>query len=260
MDYHVDLGIFRGPLDLLLHLVKRHEVEITDIPIAVIAEQYLRHLEVLRAINVEAVGEFLVMASTLMEIKSKMMLPRAVSAEDEPAEDPRGELVRQLVAYRQFRDAADRLDELAQQQSTRLPRQQFEKPAPVLDPRQQPIQQVELWDLVSAFDRLLRATLTATSESLAADETSQQDYMDEVLERLAAQSRLEFNDLFSPPHTRVRLVGLFLALLELIKIGRVRAEQEAAFGPIWITRREQAESSPFEYGATTPECPTDKSP
>jgi segregation and condensation protein A len=262
MDYHVDLGIFRGPLDLLLHLVKRHEVEITDIPMAVITEQYLRHLEVLRAINVEAVGEFLVMASTLMEIKSKMMLPRAERAAEEPDDDPRRELVRQLVAYRQFRDAADRLDALAQQQAARLPRQQFEKPLPLLDPRQQPIQQVELWDLVSAFDRLLRATLTAPcEETLAVDETPQQDYMDEVLKRLAAaaQARLEFNDLFTPPQTRLRLVGLFLALLELIKLGRVRAEQEAAFGPIWIIRRDPAESSPLDLGATT-ETATDRSP
>lgn len=241
-DYQVELQNFRGPLDLLLHLVRRHEVEITEIPIAVITEQYLRYLEVLQMINYEAVGDFLVMASTLMEIKSKMMLPRPEAAADEVPDDPRSELVRQLVAYRQFREAADQLDRLAQQQSARLPRQAFEKPAPVTDPRQQPIQQVELWDLVSAFDRLLRATLTTTTATLIDDETPQQAYMDEITERLSGhpEERVRFEDLFTPPVTRLRLVGLFLALLELIKLGRVLATQDVPFGPIWLNWRSEA--------------------
>lgn len=240
MDYRVDLSVFHGPLDLLLHLVRRHEVDVADIPIALIAEQYLRHLEVLQAINVEAVGDFLVMASTLMEIKSKLMLPRATAAGEEAQADeeadPRAELVRQLVAYKQFRAAAQRLEALAEQQAVRLPRQTFEKPAPLGDPSQQPIQQVELWDLVSAFDRLLRATLTAGSHALVDDETPQQAYMDEMTQRLTAApgQRLEFEQLFTPPRTRARLVGLFLALLELMKAGSLQAEQTEPFGPIWI--------------------------
>src|SRR5260221_2979383 len=122
MYYRVELDIFRGPLDLLLFLVKRHEVDILDIPIARIAEQYLHYLEVLRLIDVERAGEFLVLASTLMEIKSKMLLPRAETATDHEA-DPRQELVRQLLEYKQFKDAAVLLQERTEQQSLRYARQ-----------------------------------------------------------------------------------------------------------------------------------------
>src|SRR5262245_56727566 len=145
MDYQLDLPVFRGPLDLLLYLVKRHEVEIFDIPIAVITEQYLRYLEVLQQIDVEQAGDFLVMASTLMEIKSRMLLPQEQAPDAEPVEDPRQELVQQLVAYKKYRDAAQKLEGLVEQQAVRLPRQVHERPEPLRDPGKQPLEQVELW-------------------------------------------------------------------------------------------------------------------
>jgi segregation and condensation protein A len=238
-EYRVELPTFRGPLDLLLYLVKKHEVEILDIPIAVIVSSYVQYLEVLQLIDIEATGDFLVMASTLMEIKSRMMLPaaevdEAADPSDEQKVDPRTELVKQLVAYRRYREAAEELERLAAKQTSRWPRGYHEKPA-VLDPKQQPLQQVELWDLVSAFDRLLRATLSHQQQAIVIDDTPQHVHMANMLEQLQqGAGRVAFEDLFLPPHTKGRLIGLFLALLEHIKMGYIVAEQDVTFGRIYV--------------------------
>src|SRR5438128_1209605 len=213
MDYLVELDTFRGPLDLLLYLVKRNEVDICDIPMARIAEQFREYLNVLQLIDVEWAGEFLVMAATLMEIKSRMLLPRSeegLTAE----EDPRLELVRQLIEYKKFKDAAAVLEEHAERQQTRLPRLPVELPA-APDPAVQPLQRVELWDLVSAFGRLMRETLALQPRQIIVDQTPVQVHMDWILQQLDRQPRLAFAALFTPPYQRSRLVGLFLAILEL---------------------------------------------
>src|SRR5919201_4621378 len=129
MDYRVELPEFHGPLDLLLYLVKKNEVDVRDIPIAPIAEQFLAYLEVLQVADVELAGDFLVMASTLMEIKSKMLLPQAAAAPEAEEADPRRELVRQLVEYKKFKEAAARLESRADDRQRRLPRQPGETPA-----------------------------------------------------------------------------------------------------------------------------------
>jgi segregation and condensation protein A len=232
MDYQVDLDVFRGPLDLLLFLVKRNEVDIIDIPIARVAEQFLEYLSVLELIDVERAGDFLVMAATLMEIKSRMLLPRG-AADDEEEADPRLELVRQLVEYKRFKDAALVLEAQAERQLSRLPRAPLELPTEV-DPAQQPLRQVELWDLVSAFGRLMRETLALQPQQIVVDQTPVQVYMTWIMERLAQQSPLAFSALFAPPYTRGRLVGIFLAILELIKARSVLVEQPTAFGEIEI--------------------------
>jgi segregation and condensation protein A len=223
MDYQVDLASFRGPLDLLLFLVKRQEVDIRDIPIAKIAEQFHDYLHVLELIDIEHAGDFLVMAATLMEIKSRMLLPRSELEDDEEA-DPRQELVKQLLEYKQFKDAAALLEIKAEAQQARLARQ-----APVLDtemdPAQQPLRVVELWDLVSAFDRLMRETLALAPQQIVVDETPVQVYQQEILSRLNQAQCLSFMEVFNPPRTRARLVGMFLAILELMKNSQIIAEQ-----------------------------------
>src|SRR4051812_2584563 len=164
MEYQVEIETFRGPLDLLLYLVKRQEVDILDIPIARVADQFLEYLRVLQVVDVERAGDFLVMAATLMEIKSRMLLPRAVLAsDDEP--DPRQELVRQLVEYKKFKDAAQHLEAFADKQASRLPRQATEL-LPNQSLVEQPVRQVELWDLVSSFGRLMRETSTLESRRI----------------------------------------------------------------------------------------------
>src|SRR5207244_3871083 len=233
MDYQVNLDVFRGPLDLLLFLVKRNEVDICDIPIARVAEQFLDYLRVMEFIDVEHAGDFLVMAATLMEIKSKMLLPRSDSDEEEGA-DPRLELVRQLIEYKKFKDAAGLLEAQAERQLSRLPRAPMEA-VNLVDPAQQPLRQVELWDLVSAFGRLMRETLALQPQQIVVDQTPVQVYMNMILERLERERRLPFSTLFTPPYERSRLVGLFLAILELARMRRVAAEQEQEFGEIWMT-------------------------
>jgi segregation and condensation protein A len=233
MDYQVNLDTFRGPLDLLLYLVKRNEVDICDIPIARMAEQFLEYLRVLELIDVEWAGDFLVMAATLMELKSRMLLPRGEQTADDDA-DPRLDLVRQLIEYKKFKDASALLEAEAERQLCRLPRQAVE-PVPSPDPAQQPLQAVELWDLVSAFGRLMRETLAIQPRQIVVDETPIHVYMEEIAARLAQEGPLAFSGLFTPPHTRGRLLGLFLAILELIKARRLQAEQSGIFGDIHLS-------------------------
>ena len=233
MDYQVDLDAFHGPLDLLLYLVKRDEIDIRDIPMARVAEQFRDYLNVLQFIDVEQAGEFLVMAATLMEIKSRMLLPRA--EEQEAEEDPRLDLVRQLIEYKEFKEAAALLEARADQQSFRLARQPA-SPPPDADPTQQPLRRAELWDLVSAFGRIMRETLSQQAEHIVVDHTPLQVYIDEVMNRLAEGQWLPFSALFTPPCGRARLVGLFLAVLELIKRGWLAADQPEPFTEIRLTR------------------------
>ena len=232
MDYTVQLESFQGPLDLLLFLVKRQEVDIRDIPIARVAEQFLEYLQVLQLIDVEWAGEFLVMAATLMEIKSRLLLPRS---EEELVEDddPRLELVKQLIEYKKYKEAAVLLDEQAERQQTRLARMPLELPAP-LDPSRQPLRRVELWDLVSAFGRLMRETSALRPRQIVMDETPLHVHMERIMEMLRRNQRLPFAEVFAPPHTRGRLLGLFLATLELIKVNKIQAEQPQLFGDLWL--------------------------
>ncbi len=230
MDYLVNLDVFRGPLDLLLYLVKRDEVDIRDIPIAKVARQFQEYLEVLVLIDVELAGDFLVMAATLMEIKSKLLLPRTeeMTAEED---DPRLELVRQLIQYKQFKEATAVLDARAEEQARRLARVPLPGPAAAQTTTLQP---VELWDLVSAFGRLMRETLANQPQQITVDHTPLHVHMENVLRRLRAEGA-SLSSLFTPPFSRSRLVGLFLAILELTRRFRVAAEQSDLFGDVWVT-------------------------
>jgi segregation and condensation protein A len=242
MDYQVNLDTFRGPLDLLLYLVKHDEIDIRDIPIARVTAQFLDYMRLIELIDVELAGDFLVMAATLMEIKSKMLLPRDAEAADEEG-DPRQELVRQLLEYKKFKDAAALLEAQAEKHMSRLPRQTVE-PAAELDPAQQPLRAVELWDLVSAFGRLMRETLALAPQQIVIDETPIHVHMESIVARLEREPRLSFRDLFTPPYTRGRLLGLFLAILELIKARQVVAEQPEPFGEIVLSKLSEVSTGP----------------
>ena len=231
MDYRVDLDTFRGPMDLLLFLVKRHEVDIFDIPISKITDRYCEYLNAIRLIDVERAGEFLVLAATLMEIKSKMLLPQNPE-NPEDADDPRLELVKQLVEYRKFKDAAAVLESRAEEQSSRFAR---EAPAEPDKPGAPPLRPVELWDLVSAFGRLLRDAAALQPTPIIVDDTPQAVYQSQIRMRLKREPRIPFRDLFQAPYNRGRLIGLFLAVLELMKMKQVRVEQDDLFGEIWVS-------------------------
>lgn len=257
MDYKVDLPTFRGPLDLLLFLVKQHEVDLYDIPIASITEQFLAYLNLIQVIDVEGAGEFLVMAATLMEIKSKMMLPRS-DEEGKAEEDPRLELVKQLLEYKKYKEAAALLEEHAQRQQTRVPRLPLELPGRP-DLSQQPLRKVELWDLVSAFGRLMRETVAASPSHIAVDETPLQVHMDRIVELLKKHERMTLSDLFTPPRTRGRLLGLFLATLELIRSRVAWCEQPDPFGDYWLRLAEPVAADLAVVSAETPSPPAAES-
>ncbi|HEV3136817.1 MAG TPA: segregation/condensation protein A [Pirellulales bacterium] len=233
MEFRVDLEIFRGPLDLLLYLVRKHEVEIVDLPIAPITQQFLEYLAVLKELDVNAVGDFLEMASTLIEIKSRMVLPRGGEIEDELA-DPRQELVRRLLEYKKFKDAASMLEERSRSWQERFPRLANDLPPRTRNLGEEGIQELELWDLVSAFGRIMRDNQAIAPSSIVYDETPIHVYMAEIKARLAERGRLAFRELFRPGMYKSALVGMFLAILELVRHQRVRTEQNELFGEIWI--------------------------
>ena len=247
MDFRVDLDIFRGPLDLLLYLVRKHEVEIVDIPIATITDQYLEHLAVIEQLDVNAVGDFLAMAATLIEIKSQQVLPRADEVQDE-LDDPRKELVRQLLEYKRFRDAASILEERSRAWQQRYPRLDSDLAPRERNLAEEPIHEVELWDLVSAFGRIIRDTELAKPSNIIYDETPIHVYMARIHASLQRRGQLAFSELFDPGMHKSTLVGIFLAVLELVRHARVRVEQNELFGEIWLLPRDDA-TEPLDLSA-----------
>src|SRR2546423_1410407 len=230
-NYLVALDTFHGPLDLLLYLVKRNEVDVLDVPIAKLADQFLEFMEAVREVDVELAGDFLVMAATLMEIKARSLLPADAEPGEEDEPDPRRELVKQLLEYRRFKDAAAALEERAERQSARLARVAPEEPTV---PGAPPVRSVELWDLVSAFARLMRETHALRPQTVVVDDTPQHVYEEEVRRRVRAETRVAFRDLFAPPFHKARLIGLFLAILELIRARALWVDQPEPFGEIWL--------------------------
>jgi segregation and condensation protein A len=231
MPYTVSLDKFYGPLDLLLYLVKRNEVDVLDIPIARLAEQFLDHLRGLQELDVEFAGEFLVMAATLMEIKSRMLLPGDSIEEDEEQPDPRRELVKQLLEYRKIKDAAASLEERAEQQGTRIARLELPE---LGSPGEQKVRSVELWDLVSAFARLMRETQSLQTATIAVDDTPQHVYEAQLAERVRKEGRVKFRDAFTPPYHKARLIGIFLAILELVRKHDFGLDQPESDEEIWL--------------------------
>jgi segregation and condensation protein A len=238
-EYRVNLDIYNGPLDLLLYLIRRDEVDINDIPIARITEQYMQFVEVIQQLDINLAAEFLVLAATLMEIKSAMLLPREEVAEgEEEFTDPRLDLVRQLLEYKKFKDAAGELGAMSAEQAQRYPRSLVD-----LDRlREQEIQEQELdlegiqiWDLFEAFRRLMQATLAGQKgHQVLQDDTPIDLYEADILDRAQHQQPLTFEQVFLGRSNKLEIVGLFLALLELIRMKLVRIEQERPFGAIYI--------------------------
>ena len=231
MPYTVALDAYHGPLDLLLYLVRRNEVDVLDIPIARIADQFREYLDVLRQLDVEFAGDFIVTCATLIDIKSRMLLPVEARPAEEEADDPRRELVRQLLEYRRYKDAAAALEERAAKQGERVPRQELPEPTAGGGPVVRP---VELWDLVSAFARLMRETQTAEAGTIAVDDTPQHVYEGRIKDRVRAEGRVAFRSVFDPPYHKARLIGIFLAVLELIRHHGLGLEQPEPGGDIWL--------------------------
>ena len=234
-DYRVNLEIFAGPMDLLLYLVRKEEVDIYDIPLAKITDQYIRYIDILKQLDIDVAGDFLVMAATLMQIKSAMLLPKTqgeeIGAED--LSDPRAELIRQLLEYKRFKDAANMLAASAEEQGDRFARpdtviEQFKPDAePAID-----LDQVSVWNLLEAFDAIMEATGAKYDIRHIIDDTPIDLYQIEILHRLQKEGQMSFERIFEPRSGRLALVGLFLAILELIRSQLIWAEQNQETGKI----------------------------
>jgi len=226
-DYRVNLDIFAGPLDLLLYLVRKEEVDIYDIPIAKITDQYVHYIEMLKSLDIDLVGDFLVMAATLMEIKSAMLLPgtEADQLQDDDFNDPRAELIRQLLEYKRFKDAANLLNAAADKHKERFTRPDsiIERLKPDTEP-QLDIDLVSVWDLLEAFDSICRATGAGRDIGHIKDDTPIDLYQIEILHRLQTEGPMTFEAIFESKPSRIVMVGLFLALLELIREKLIWAE------------------------------------
>jgi segregation and condensation protein A len=229
-DYRVDLDVFAGPLDLLLYLVRKEEVDIYDIHISKITDQYIRYIEMLKSLDIDLAGDFLVMAATLMQIKSAMLLPKAEPGDiqDDDLSDPRKELIRQLLEYKKFKDAANLLNAAADEKKER-----FSRPDAIvqyLRPDAEPevdIEQVSIWDLLEAFDLVCKATGNLRDISQIKDDTPIDLYQIEILHRLQAEGPMTFERIFESRANRAVMIGLFLAMLELIREKLIWAEQSS---------------------------------
>ncbi len=234
MSYKVKLDIFEGPLDLLLYLIKKSEFDIFDIPIAVITEQYLEYIKLMKELNLDVAGEFLVMAATLMQIKSKMLLPSGGEGEDEEEqEDPRAELVRRLLEYQQYKEAASQL-----QEGELLERDVFARKFTPEELREQIVTETMIeastYDLVEAFRRILKEVPEDLVQEITLDKLSVAEKIHQLLDMLTAAKSLTFQSLFTPVSSKSEIIITFLAILELMRLRLIRAYQGKSFGTIRI--------------------------
>ncbi|HUI46923.1 MAG TPA: segregation/condensation protein A [Nitrospirota bacterium] len=235
MSYQIKLEIFEGPMDLLLHLIKKHELDIYSIPISLITQQYLEYIELMKSLDMEIAGDFLVMASTLTHIKSKMLLPPSENPEkDEDGVDPREELIRRLLEYKSFKDAAASLENKEETWSRVYMRPA--ETAPNLPGDDEPLLfDFHLFDLLAALKEVMARVPDASFE-ITAEAVSITEKISLILARLEAVESLLFADLFEGNMTRAQVIGTFLALLELIKTRVIKAVQVEQFGAIRIMK------------------------
>ena len=242
--FSAQLPFYQGPLDLLLHLVRKHELDIMEIPIARILEQYLDYLAILEQIDINNIGDFLAMASTLVEIKSFKALPGEEVAEVE-IETPKQELVKQLLEYQRYCNAARMLQKRSESWQLRFPRLADDLPHRPRNLSDEPIQEIGLWDLVSAFGRVLRECLPRIEHSVIYDDTPIGTHMLRIHQRLKAEKRIAFRQLFVPGQHKSTLVGIFLASLELVRHEFAHVYQDFNFGEIELSYRQSSKSLDF---------------
>lgn len=251
-EYKVKFEVFEGPLDLLLYLIKKEEVDIYEVNLTKLATQFIEYIDTMRMLDLEVAGEFLVMAATLMYIKSKELLPVEqqvqTEAEDE-GEDPRWELIRQLVEYKKFKDAAAQLQELETAQENVYPRQpgklEFVSETPLTKT------QVSIFDLLNAVNAVLQrlSKKEDSSREIFEDKWSVSEKIELVLKRITEKPRVRFSELFEEASSRPEVICTFLALLELIRLKQLVCIQPDNFGEIEITRRAETET-PSDTGET----------
>ena len=241
--YPVRLATFEGPLDLLLHLIKKHEVDIYDIPIVVVTQQYLDYIDLMQELNLDVAGEFLVMAATLIHIKSRTLLPRADPTQEDPDEDPREALMRRLLEHQKYKAAAELLHERETLRSA-----QWTRPdgpiAEIAGAAPEPEVDVDLFSLITAFRTVVERAKQRPKVFLPAEQIPIEDRIEQLLTRLSETQACGFEDLFADVQSRSGLIVTFLALLEMIRLKLVRVFQVGSVGPIRVYRRARPADAP----------------
>ena len=247
--FPIKLSNFEGPLDLLLHLIRKHELDIHDIPIALITAQYLHAIALMQELDLDVAGEFLVMAATLIHIKSKMLLPRpetAAGVEGE-IEDPRDALVRRLLEHQKFKAAAGLLHEREQLRAAQWLRPDG-RVAELAGDEYEPELEVDLFSLMNAFQAVVDRLKQRPKMLLPAEEIPVEQRIEQLLARLSETEAMGFEDLFSDVDQRSGLIVTFLALLEMIRLKLVRVFQSGSFGPIRVYKRARPADAPHPIG------------
>jgi segregation and condensation protein A len=241
--YPVHLANFEGPLDLLLHLIKKNEVSIYDIPITVITQQYIDYIDVMQELNLDVAGEFLVMAATLIHIKSRELLPRPDPAQEDPEEDPREALMRRLLEHQKFKAAAELLHERETLRSA-----QWTRPdgpiAEIAGEAPEPEVEVDLFSLISAFRAVVERAKARPKVYLPAEQMPIEERIEQLMSRLSETEACGFEDLFEDVQSRAGLVVTFLALLEMIRLKLIRVFQAGVVGPIRVYKRARPADAP----------------
>jgi segregation and condensation protein A len=247
--FPVKLENFDGPLDLLLYLIKKNEVDLFDIPIALITQQYLDTIHLMQELNLDVAGDFLVMAATLIHIKSKLLLPRpetAAGVEGEE-EDPRDALVRRLLEHQKYKAAAGLLHEREQWRSAQWQRPD-ERVAALAGDGYEPELEVDLFTLLSAFQAVIARAKQRPKFQLPSDQISMETRIEQLLDRLSETQACGFDDLFADAQDRAGLIVTFLALLEMIRLKLIRVFQAGSFGPIRVYKRARPADAPHPIG------------
>src|SRR5215212_9740026 len=241
--YPVRLATFEGPLDLLLHLIKKHEVDIYDIPILVVTQQYLDYIDLMQELNLDVAGEFLVMAATLIHIKSRTLLPRVDPTQEDPDEDPREALVRRLLEHQKFKAAAELLHERETLRSA-----QWTRPdgpiAEIAGEAPEPEIEVDLFSLISAFRAVVERAKQRPKVYLPGEQMPIEDRIEQLLARLSETEACGFEDLFADMQTRAGMIVTFLAILEMIRLKLIRVFQSGTMGPIRVYKRARPADAP----------------
>ncbi len=242
MNYQVVLDSFEGPLDLLLHLIKKHELDIMDIPVALVTEQYLKHIDVMKTLNLDVAGEYILMAATLMHIKSKMLLPPSEEEEtEEDGGDPREELVKRLLEYKKYKEASEELlsmDMLDRENFLKGFTEDLEDLNSGVDSEEEASHDVTLFDLMEVLSDLLKEAKTFNPHEVNREKVSVKEKIDIITQRITVEGSLTFRSLFDKASSKNDIIATFLALLELVKMKKVRAFQGETFGVIRISSTE----------------------
>jgi segregation and condensation protein A len=247
--FAVRLEQFEGPLDLLLHLIKKNEVNVHDIPIALITQQYLDAIGLMQELNLDIAGDYLVMAATLIHIKSRTLLPRPETAAGVKGEeeDPRDALVRRLLEHQKFKAAAELLHEREQVRSAQWQRPD-ERVADLAGDGYEPELEVDLFSLLTAFQAVVQRAKQRPRVLLPAEQLSVEARIEQLLARLSETEACGFDELFADTHDRAGLIVTFLALLEMIRLKLVRVFQSGGFGPIRVYKRARPSDAPHPIG------------